>query len=248
MKDILVWLGDQHVPDHDTQSNKAVLNYLKDLKPTRIIIGGDMLDMDCLQQHEPNNIRRISRYNLRREFDAGERYLDNLQKACSNAHIDYLEGNHEYRVERWIDQHPQMEGVMEVPLQLHLEERRINWVPSWRNTQTLKVGKAEFIHGLDVNKYHSASMVSKFESNIFYGHTHDVQTTPKIAVGDHNTKVGQSLGCLCNYKQYYLKGRPTRWQQAFGVFFFREDGFFNYYVPLIYRHKFVAPNGEIYKA
>jgi len=82
---------------------------------------------------------------------------------------------------------------------------------------------------------------------IFYGHTHDIQLYSKLRAGDDKTIVAQSLGCLCEYRQFYMKGFPNRWQQAFAEFYIREDGFFNYTVTMIFKHKFIGPNGKEYQ-
>lgn len=243
----VVWLGDQHVPYHDVKSNRAVLKYVKDLKPDVIILGGDVADIFCVSSHNKDKLRQVSGKTLQKEYDAVNRYLDDVQ-AVGTKKIYYLEGNHEYRVTRYIDANPQMEGAVEIPKCLNLNKRGIIWIPSWSETIALRIGKAAYVHGLYHNQYHCASMVSGFESNIFYGHMHSVESAAKVAVGEHNTKIAQSLGCLCDYRQYYLNGRPTKWQQAFGVFYFRDDGFFNYYVPMIFNHKFVSPEGQLYAA
>jgi predicted phosphodiesterase len=243
----LVWLGDQHVPDHDVKTNAAVFRYLKEERPDYVILGGDMLDFSCISSHNRDNLRRIESRRLQKEFDAGNKYLDALQRAVGNIPIVYLEGNHEFRVERYIDVNPQLEGLFTVPEKLKLKERGINWIKSWSETKPFRVGKALFLHGLYHSKNHANLMVQNFGSNIFYGHTHDTDCASLITMGDSTTKIAQALGCLCNYRQYYLKGRPTRWQQAFGVFWFRKDGYFNHSVVRIFEHRFVAPSGVLYR-
>jgi hypothetical protein len=105
-------------------------------------------------------------------------------------------------------------------------------------------GKANFGHGEYTTRDHARKHIESYGVNFFYGHTHDVQESPKVFHGDNNTVVAQSFGCLCDYAQSYLRGRPTKWQQAFGEFYFRPDGFFNYTVTKIFDHAFVSPDGE----
>lgn len=243
----VIWLGDQHVPDHDVLTNKAVLHYVEDAEPDLVILGGDVLDMTCLGGTLRRQFKQVEGKRIQKEFDAGNRYLDEVQQAANYRDIVLLEGNHEYRVQRWINENPTFEGFLDVPRGLKLTERGIKWIPSWSKTQVYKIGKASFIHGLYVGEYHAKKMVQTFGSNIFYGHMHDISSHSFRTIGDNSTKLAQSLGCLCNYKQYYLQGRPTNWQQAFGEFHFRADGFFNHYVCSIFNHTFVAPTGELYK-
>jgi hypothetical protein len=45
--------------------------------------------------------------------------------------------------------------------------------------------------------------------------------------------------------QEYQRGAPDKWQQAFAVFEFLDDGSFNYHVVRINNHRF-AYNGKVY--
>ena len=89
-------------------------------------------------------------------------------------------------------------------------------------------------------------MVDNFDCNIIYGHTHDIQEMPKIALGDNKTKMGKSIGCECLYAQKYLKGNPTKWQQAFSVVIIHDNGMYNEYNYKIINHKFITFN-KVYK-
>ena len=246
IKETLLHLCDLHIPYHDVKAVENVLKYAKDLKPNTVLLNGDILDCDSISSHVKGNLRAIEGKTLRKEYDAGERFLDDLQKACPESQIVFMEGNHEYRVERWLNEHPQAQGLMEVPNGLNLKQRGILWIPSWSQTKIFRVGKANFVHGLYTGKNHAEKMVNSFGCNIFYGHLHDCNSFNLVTIGDNSTKVGASLGCLCRYRQYYLKGRPTNWQQAFTKFTFRDDGFFDYDLVKIFKGKFVSPEGEVY--
>jgi hypothetical protein len=140
-----------------------------------------------------------------------------------------------------------LEGWVEVPTGLRLAERGVKWIKSWSQGKEYKIGKATFIHGQYTTKYHANKMVDNYGTNIFYGHTHDVMCMPKVTKGDHKTRVGQSLGCLCEYDQSYMKGKPSNWQQAFGVFYFQPNGNFNHYIVQINQSRFTSPEGEYYE-
>ena len=137
-------------------------------------------------------------------------------------------------------------GTYEIPTKLRLKERGIQWVPSWSTKAKYKKGHAVFIHGLHTTKYHSNKMVSKFGTNVYYGHTHDIQEMPWEQDGNDKTIVGKSLGCLCEYDQKYLKGNPTKWQQGFSEFFFFPDGHFDEKTTRIFKHRFIGLDGKVY--
>lgn len=244
LRKILV-LPDLHIPNEDPNAVNAVLAYANDHKPwDELILLGDLMDMNCISSHNAGNLRAIEAQNLMDDYDKGNTFLDRLEGLARKT--VYLQGNHEYRVERYINANPQLKGSIEPEKQLHLAQRGIKWIKSWEKGEMYKVGKAVFVHGLYHNEFHAKSMVLAFESNIFYGHLHDIMSYPKVNKGEHNTKTAQSLGCLCRYNQTYILGKPTKWQQAFGIFYFLPNGNFNYYIPMIFNGCFVAPDGKIY--
>lgn len=236
-------LPDIHLPEEDTRTMAAVEQYMGDHDWDEVVYLGDLLDLGLISSHNKDNLRAIKGRRLRAEYDYCAEMLDRHQKLAPMAKFTYLEGNHELRVEKYIDANPAMEGSMEVEVGLQLLKRKIQWV---RYGTPYKLGKARFIHGMYTNKYHASKHVEAYGNNIFYGHTHDIQLHSKELHGDDKTIVGQSLGCLCKYDQPYLRRRPTRWQQGFGVFYFFPDGYFTYTVVRIFKHRFYA-EGEIYQ-
>lgn len=136
--------------------------------------------------------------------------------------------------------------LLEVPHLLKLEARGVQWVPYWSTGKLYKVGKLYFAHGRYAQKHHAFKHVDTLGVNVVYGHTHDVQQFSKELMGNDSTLSGQSLGCLCLYKQPYLKGNPTRWQHAFGEFDVFPDGYFNFTVTRLFKHRFVGKDGEVY--
>lgn len=242
--------GDAHAPHHDKKTVRAVLKYAADERWYAVVLLGDMLDMDAVSFWDMDKPRLSAHKRLKDDYDVGNELLDEICAAVRSrdkaTKIYYLEGNHEYRIQRYIDKHPIHEGSMEVPVQLRLKERRIHWVKSFSEGRVLRIGKAGFMHGFKTNKYHANSNVESY-GTIFYGHTHDVMEVPKIFRGRDRTWVGKSLGCLCNYELQYMRGRPQKWQQAIGTFRVFPDGFFDEQTAKIFKHRFFGPtNGKLY--
>lgn len=212
-----------------------------------VVLLGDLMDFDLISSHNKDNLRATSGKQIRTEYEYGNDFLDELQAKASKAKFTLIEGNHDERIERYIDANPQLEGMLEMEAGLQLIKRKIKWVRFWTKGDIHKIGKAKFIHGLYTTKYHASKHAEAYGDNIFYGHTHDVQSHSKELVGGDKTIVGQSLGCLCKYDQRYMRGKPSKWQQAFGVFYFLPDGHFTYYVIRIFKHRFVSPDGRVYE-
>lgn len=248
MKRLLV-LPDLHVRPkgengEDPLTLRAVERYMKEQAWDEVIQLGDFMDFNVISSHNKDNLRAVAGSSVRKDYDAGNRVLDRWQKAHSGKWT-ILEGNHDFRVERYIDAHPELEGSLEMPIGLHLKERGIKWIKSWSEGLLHSVGKANFLHGLYTSDHHAKAMVSNFGMNVFYGHLHDFQLYSRVLHGDNKTIVGQSLGCLCSYRQYWMKRRPNRWQQGFAEFHIHPNGTFQYFPIMIFNHKFTLQDGTV---
>jgi hypothetical protein len=244
-------LPDIHVPKHDAETLAAVEAFIGDTYLDYYINLGDFMDWPFLHVKTKEKLREVEGERLMSHYDVANEILDRHVKACRrknpNCEMVILEGNHDYRIEVLIDANPVLEGLFEPERILEFARRGIKYVKSHSKNELFNVGKAFFHHGLYTNKYHAAKMASVFDVPIFYGHLHDTQEYSEIKQGADKTIAAQSLGCLCKYEQDYLRGRPTRWQQAFGFFWFFPDGYFQHAVIKIFKNKFVGPtNGKLY--
>jgi len=247
----LIVLPDMQVPFEDKRTLKAVEQYMGEHKFDEYLNLGDFMDFNCISSFNKGQLRKIEGQTVAEDYIHGNKILDRhqalIRKNNPDAKFTLLEGNHEFRVERYIDENPQVRGSVEVEVGLKLKERGFKWVRCYQKGQVYTVGNAVFHHGKYTNLYHATKMVQNYGTNIFYGHTHDVQSFSKVLYGKDKTIVGQSLGCLCEYEQSYIQGNPTNWQQAFAVFYFTDDGFFDYYVVRIFKHRFISPEGVVYQ-
>jgi hypothetical protein len=175
------------------------------------------------------------------------RHATIVRKNNRRARIVYLQGNHEYRAERFCEANPACTGLLEAENVLHLKERNIEWVPSWSEGAVFRLGpKLVFSHGIYCNDHHAKKTAQRFGAvSVLYGHTHDIQVFSSHGLGTGNTITAASLGCLC-LPQPYLRGAPTRWQQAVTVVeVLMPSGDFTFSVIRINDHRFVV-NGKVY--
>jgi predicted phosphodiesterase len=238
---------DKGITGIDLDTWHVVLKYIRDHKWDECVIIGDFLDFNCISSHNDDKLRLVEGQRIKKDYWAGNFILDQLQDALGRkTQITLIEGNHEYRMERMIDKLPVLEGWVEVETGLRLDERGIKYIKGWAKGQVYRIGKAGFIHGLYTNDHHAKKTAARYGIPIFYGHTHDVQEYSAELKGDDKTIVGASLGCLCKYNLPYMRGRPSKWQQAIAVFYFRTDGYFNHYICRIFKHSFTSPEGKRY--
>jgi len=251
----VIILPDIHFPHHDKKALSVVEKYLADEVWDEWICLGDLLDFSQISSFNKTALRKIEGETLRADYDLAGEFLDRHQKLVRKrnrkAKFTLIEGNHEYRCEKYIDEHPQLRGLLEVEHGLKLKERGIKWVRNWSKGEMHTIGKAMFAHGLYVGVNHAKKMLDTYGSSgksIIYGHTHDTMSQSRVSFGKHLDIMAQSLGSLCLPEQDYIGKKPTNWTQAFGVFYFHKGGDFNHYVVKLRKHSFFAPNGKFYTA
>jgi hypothetical protein len=209
------------------------------------------MDFSYISKWTAGNMRFLEGKRFLADYYTANQFLDELQGALrknnKNMKFTMLQGNHDIRPEKYIDVHPEMEGILEMETNLHFKDRGIKYLKTWNTFDTYRIGHAEFIHGGYTTKYHAAKMVEQYQAPIFYGHSHDVMGFPMTNRSKHKAYVGQSLGCLCVYDMDYMGKRPSNWQQAFTEFVFDTKGFFNYNITRLFNHSFVHINGKTYK-
>lgn len=235
--------GKSWVPDASL-SLWAALNFGEDFKPDMVILLGDLMELEMISHYAKGNLRIREQMRLSYDFEFTNQVLNRIDKMTNGEKI-YLFGNHETRLERYLDENPELEGILSIEKNLHLEER--GW-KFFEEGKIAKIGHACFIHGWYWNIYHARKHVSEMGDNIFYGHVHDVQSFSKPNPAQMPI-IGQSLGCLCDLNPAWKRNKPNRWVNAFGIFYFSKNGNFTYYTPIIidgcfwWNGKYYTPEG-----
>lgn len=248
MKRYLI-LPDLHVPNHDTKALSAVLKYAKKYQWAGVVQLGDFLDVESISAHNRGKPKLVEGKRLQDEYRAGRRVLDMIQRATDFAKFHYIQGNHEHRIDRFLEEHPQLEGIVDVPLGLGLKERRIDFIRSWEDmTKILRIGHAHFHHGHSLSRNHTAAMLRLFGTNIFYGHVHDMQQASAKILGKDKHIIAQSCGHLADPKKLtYTRQAPNNWQSGFIEMHVLPNGYFHHYCVRIFNGEFVGPDGKHYK-
>ena len=178
----------------------------------------NMFNKGVLQVHE-----NITRQDIRRTF---------------------MIGNHEQRVQWYIEEHPELEDIIDLDRNLNLTERGYRIIPF---NGIYKIGKLSVIHGYYWNKYHAAKTLDAFEGNVVYAHVHNPQMYAKVSPVDRKGyHMATSLPCLCNIKPDYKKNVPNFWINGFGIVeHLPATGFFNLYTIVVIDGSFMW-NGKYY--
>jgi hypothetical protein len=229
----------------DLLTNNAVVQYLERNGPWDGYVSlGDVYDLNVISDHNKGKLKLVEGQRLEADYAAAAGYLTQHWTAAGcPRQFHLLEGNHENRVARYLEARPELEGFLNLPLHL---PQFVNYHPFWSTNKPLKIGKATFIHGIGTSSRQVGQGLVDYGTNVFMGHSHRRELKSLRHHGPDETKVAESLPCLCNYDQGYNKGRPSAWQQGFAEFWFWPNGNFNYYVVSIFDHRFIGPDGRLY--
>lgn len=202
-------IGDAHISEHDDLRRfKAMVKVIKKFKPNKILIIGDFLTMDCLSAWDKNKKKIMEGKRFKNEIEKGNEALDIIQEEFKGEVI-YLEGNHEERLERYLDIQPTFDGVVNIPIQLKLAERKIKWVKfkEFYNINGISfthipiAGNGRPIGGTNLVK----KALSMFSNSVVFGHTHSLKFDHETR---HNSGMNKALNVGCYFEEGhdYTKG------------------------------------------
>jgi hypothetical protein len=245
---IRVCLGDLHGAKLHQPSLAAALGDIQAINPHEIILGGDIVDCGgFLAQHHTLGYVAETAYSYEQDIAEANSFLDQLTKAAPRARIEYLEGNHERRVETWCVtqtlRHQRDSELLRRTLApeflLNLEQRGIPYYRLSEFYDTLDVpgvirrGSCYFAHGFTTSKHAAAMTLLKTSANIVFFHTHRAQSDIQRRVSS-GTIGAWNPGCLCEQQPLWLHGAPGDWTNGIGVQFISRTGrFLHLNVPII---------------
>src|SRR5262245_50642950 len=107
-------LPDIHVPLEDKRTMAAVEKYMADQQWNEVVYLGDFMDFNCISSHNKENLRAVQGQRIRKDYEAANVMLDRHQALAPLAKFTLIEGNHDERIERYIDANPAVEGMLGV--------------------------------------------------------------------------------------------------------------------------------------
>jgi hypothetical protein len=237
--------------EHDGDSLATVERFMQSKRFDGYLNLGDLCDFGIISTHNANRLREIEGGRIMDEYkianDILSRHESIVRTNNPNAEMVLLEGNHDYRIERYMDAHPELSGMLEVEKVLRLRERGIQYVKSWSEGKIFELGRCWFSHGLFCNEHHAKKMLQRFNHSIAYGHTHDLQMYSSHAYRPQDVLIAASLGCLCRIPQRWCRGAPTKWSQAVTEFQFdKVSGQFQFNILRLIDHKLIH-DGKVYQ-
>ena len=217
--DGVVLIGsDAHVwPGGLTTAQRAFIRFAKELKPSLVVLNGDLFDGATVSRHPAGVWAQESRPNVRQELEACQAFMDALVKASGQAQRVWLLGNHDARFEaRLAALTPEYEGVPGFSLKDHFQE--------WAFGMSLWVNDAVIIKHRWHNGVHAVyNNTIKGGKTIVTGHLHSLKVTPWT---DYNgDRYGVDCGTLsdADSSQFdYTEDNAKNWRAGFVVLTFKD--------------------------
>lgn len=247
----MVVAGDFQLPFVDRKLLHLFYKFLRYFKPDTFVINGDFVDCTDISDFSKNpKIRRP----IHEEFAMAREILAEFRKILPKAEIWLLEGNHEFRMQKYLQTRApeitQLKG-MTIPEQLDLDKFNIKWVGTaeeasrWNGVHK-QFGQLYIGHFNKVSA-HSAqtakALVDKYGVSILQNHTHRSGIYHKRLL-DGRQIVGVENFCMCQLKLPY-DANPN-WQSGWSVVYFKEGGSgrFHIYPIHVLGYKFIFGGRE----
>jgi len=215
--------GDAHIwPGPASTCMRAFKKFCDDLKPSAVILNGDVLDFPRISRH-PQNWE--SAPDPQEEIEAAQDYLSDIVQACSRkTHKVWCIGNHDQRFEGMIaNSIPQYRGIKGVHLADHF--------PAWSKAMSCMIN--EEIRGGETMVKHipkggGINATRGFTLNggisTVHNHLHSQNVRP---VSDYRTydRYGVDTGMLADKEHRafgYSQDAPLDWRSGFALLTYRD--------------------------
>jgi len=141
-RNVLV-MNDHHIGIHSVRlCELPVLEAKKRGNVDAVIINGDLLDFGAVSAHAASPYEKM---HLKDELDQAKAYLHWVRAQFPKAEIIYAEGNHEYRLSRFIACNAkQFDGIIYLEKLLGLKHLGIDFVPYHKH---VTIGHLHVMHG-----------------------------------------------------------------------------------------------------
>lgn len=197
-------IPDSHVTNgQNLKKWDKVRELINTRKPDIILIGGDFADILSLNFFDKNNRLTVEGRRYKAEIDSVNDALDRLlsfDRTNYSPRLIYLEGNHENRISRYVDQNPMLDGHMNLEDDLKLYKRGFEFYPY---KKFVEIQNILFTHaplnaaGAPVSGKFAAQKAGDLTSkSMVFCHTHQVQQATTFRHGDDQPIQIYNAGCF----------------------------------------------------
>jgi hypothetical protein len=218
-------LSDVHIPHHDRRTVENAVEEARRRNAVGVLLNGDIMDCGGASSHHD---RDPSEPDLEEEIEKMGQLLAWLRSRLPNARVVWKEGNHEYRLPRYLRNNaPALCGASKrftLPKLVESENHGVEWVDCGR---VVDLGKLPVFHGHEFKGGGGVNVgrwlfLRALESALC-GHLHrsseHVETTCKNRV-----LITTSVGCACFLHPRWLPN--NKWNHGWAHVAVANDGAF----------------------
>lgn len=222
-------ISDLHAPDHDDDAVDVVVQIGHALGINQLIINGDLFDVHALSRYVAASDKPLRWVDERTDAVKVAAYLRTM---FPDIPITFIPGNHDIRVNKWIDSNAvPLQGLFTLEQLLGIED--LNFEITDR--LTLANNSLLIKHGTRVSKHAGASVRKEIEDagmSVIMGHCHRLSMVNVFRtiheITDEPPLMGVELGCLSNLRPDYLSAEDTaNWQHGAAVLTIHESGYWD---------------------
>jgi hypothetical protein len=235
-------------PTHDPAAIDVSLALLQELRPDRVVLVGDNLDLPELGKYR---LSPAFQQTTQAAIDYATTLVARL-RALTDGPIDWLAGNHEERLQHWLMDNaraafglrqgasPDGWPVLSVPHLCRLTEHGVTYRPGYPASDLWLTDNLKVIHGDRVKSRGSTAhkYLDEQKVSVIYGHVHRIEVAHRTRedIDGPAEIMAASPGCLARIdgavpstrQGLDLDGRPLQraedWQQGIGVVTIHADG------------------------
>ncbi|MDP3963473.1 MAG: metallophosphoesterase [bacterium] len=246
--ELAIAISDIHIPFEDESALGAAFELIAELQPAVVFVNGDANDFkdisrfansphDALTDQDVANLKNLVvteergrkrlKSRLERELEKVYAFFQRLRKIVPNAKIIWIFGNHEFRMQSYIEQNaPHIAGMRrpgeaeDITTLAHLsrvKELGVEVVYSKQIESYTTYGELLVGHFYQVNSKsaHTArALLQKKSKSLIQPHVHRVGAHYKTRL-DGKMFVAVEMGCLCRLDPEYMQN--PNWQHGFVV-------------------------------
>lgn len=222
---------------------KALLKFVKEQQPHRIVIAGDVWDFGALRKGAGNG-RTEKGQSLSEDWKLGVWFFKSMRDAAPKAEITFMRGNHDERLwDLFADENDGIKrdyaerGIQEV--EALMAELKLDMFPYCKRKGVVKLGPLTVCHGFSGGLSAARVHASAYQS-VAFGHTHAKGAYRFPAL---HQAIGINIGCCCELDLGYNRNQVGTLRQehswAYGIY--NDSSFFYHLADEAPDGKFITP-------
>jgi predicted phosphodiesterase len=235
MADKTIVVGDEHVaPGQNLRRAVWLGRLIRDVKPNRVIHIGDIGTFDSLSAWDKDKRKKMENRRYGRDVAALAAYCSLLKANAGDAYDEaehiLTEGNHENRIDRYIDYHPVMEGQLDYVTQAGIQDWKLIPFKSFYEYRGILFTHVPIMeNGKPVSgKYATGKSLEVCSKSVVFGHTHKLDYTAVHRHGQAHLQEALNVGCYFEHVDDYALGSMSSYWRGLVVLDHYQHGRFGW--------------------